>query len=256
MIVSLSAAVLSGGITFREHINTWYYYAAFAFFSTFAVYNGQRIFKSVTGQETEWISWVRLHSRLIGIVATVASLVAVGLFSVLLSRPESVFLLVLLGTISVFYALKFKQMNLREVPYIKIYLIALVWVGTLIFFPLYNENIREDIILISTAHFLYVIAITIPFDIRDMKLDLPTQKTIPQVVGLLGAKIIALFLLLSFSLIMLYVDRGLWTNATFYLALGIQVLLILFMNEKRGDLYCAGGIDGSIALIGVSYFFS
>lgn len=202
------------------------------------------------------MGWVQDHSRTIGLMTTLTAIFALLVFAFTFKEPGSLILLLITGVISVFYVLRFKRKNLRELPYIKIYLISLVWVGILIFYPLYNEGRHDLIIYYSLAHFYYVLAVTIPFDIRDLKLDTPTQKTIPQLLGVVRSKILALFLLLVFSVLMLYIDRGLWYNITFYLAISVQASLILLMDEERGDLYCAGGIDGAIALLGLSYFFS
>ncbi len=66
----------------------------------------------------------------------------------------------------------------------------------------------------------------------------------------------ALFCLLLFWALMLYANDRLLTNYVFHTAIVVQLLLILGMNEKRSDLYCAGGIDGAISVLGVSYFLS
>lgn len=106
----------------------------------------------------------------------------------------------------------------------------------------------------GVAHYCYVLGITIPFDVRDLKYDLPSQKTIPQIIGVNASRMLSLFLILVFSLMMLYIDQRLWSNGLFYLSVLTQFALIIFMNEKRSDVYYAGLIDGAIALLGFSYF--
>jgi hypothetical protein len=157
--------------------------------------------------------------------------------------------------VSLFYVLRIKGRNLREVPFIKIHLIAISWSLILIIFPMLNEGIANGIIWNGIAFYFYVLGVTIPFDIRDLKYDLPNQMTIPQLTGVIGAKIIALFTIVLFSLMVLYIDQRLWWNPVFYAAILVQIALVIFMNERRSDLYCAGWIDGAIALLGFSYFF-
>ncbi len=144
---------------------------------------------------------------------------------------------------------------MREIPYIKIHLIAFSWITVLILFPALNEGIfSESLVWIAGAHYLYIVAVTIPFDIRDLKFDKGSQKTIPQVVGLRWAKVSSLGLLTIFSGVMIWQVPELKVNIVFHLAVIVQVLLTLFMNTSKGDVYCAGIIDGAIALLGISYF--
>ena len=140
---------------------------------------------------------------------------------------------------------------------LKIHLIAFSWVTVLILFPALNEGIFNDaLVWMAIAHYFYVIAVTIPFDIRDLKFDRESQMTIPQVVGQGWAKVSSIVLLVVFSGLMIWKMPNLLVNPMFYGAVLVQLLLTVFMNETRGDIYCAGAIDGSIALLGISYFLS
>ena len=143
---------------------------------------------------------------------------------------------------------------MREIPHLKIHLISISWVAVLITFPMVNEEWFTDILNYSIAHYLYVLAVTIPFDIRDLKYDFKEHRTIPQVLGVKASKALSLALLVSFVAIMGYTNCDLLFNWSFYGAVLAQVALVLFMTENRSDLYCAGLIDGSIALLGLSYF--
>lgn len=168
---------------------------------------------------------------------------------------ESLILLGITGVVSFFYVFRIKGKNLREVPYMKIHFISFTWAAVLILFPMLNEKgWSEDVIWQSIAHYFFVLALTIPFDIRDVKYDAAFQKTIPQVLGVAWAKVISIVFLVTFMAIMLLVNEAVLFNFGFYFAGFIQLLLILYTNEVRGDLYCAGAIDGSIGLVGLSYF--
>lgn len=150
---------------------------------------------------------------------------------------------------------------MRQIPHLKIHLISITWVVVVFLFPMINEaavNLDlNTLFIIGGAHYLYVIAVAIPFDIRDLKYDTPEQKTIPQVIGVRASKIVSMSLLGMFALIMVYfVDSQLINNKGFLVAIEIQMILVAFMNEKRSDIYCAGLIDGSIALLGLSYFLT
>jgi hypothetical protein len=94
---------------------------------------------------------------------------------------------VISGIISFFYVLHvpgLKGKNLRDIPGIKIYIIALVWVLITVIVPYLidtNLNFQKTLILFG-AEVLFMISITIPFDIRDINLDEKSKKTIPQLI--------------------------------------------------------------------------
>ncbi len=260
VIVSLSTGILSAGYAHMIGLHhTYGYYGVFAFLSTFAVYNGQRLFK-IREAKTNWMIWVRENAKTIGRITLIALGLAFLCFLILLpyyGNFNAVYLLLLSSVISVFYVMKVRKINLREIPYIKIHLIAITWVIVLVVLPSLRYEITNygTFLLLCLSHYFYVLAVTIPFDIRDLKYDMPSQKTIPQLLGIQGAKVLALVLLLVFVVGVLYVGVPLADNWLFYFAVIVQALLILGMQPHRSDLYCAGGIDGAIALLGLAYFF-
>lgn len=77
--------------------------------------------------------------------------------------------------------------RLRELPFIKIFIISIVWSLTSIMLPAVEAsvNLRSgNIALMMVERFLFVFAITIPFDIRDMESDRKSGlKTLPLIVG-------------------------------------------------------------------------
>jgi hypothetical protein len=156
--------------------------------------------------------------------------------------------------ISLLYVLKIKSRPLRETPHLKSHLIAFSWMAVIILFPVLNEGKEISLLFVALAHYLYTLAVTIPFDIRDLKYDHPSQKTIPQVLGVVPAKIVAGCLILGFAGLMLLSFPKLSYNYVFYVAVVAQIILLALMNENRSDYYCAGLIDGAIALVGLSYF--
>ncbi len=238
-------------------IGDWHLYGLFAFFSTFSVYNGQRLIKSTHPTETPWLMWVQRNEKSLYLATFASGLLT---FSCLLLIGKislgSILLLLISGIISLFYVIPIKGVIMREIPYIKIYLIAIIWAVVLILFPMLNENKFEwSVVLHAFAHALFIISVAIPFDIRDVKFDHDSHKTIPQVIGIRWAKSISALLLVSFLLIMVLSVPQLMVSPIFYAVVAVQLTLLLFMNENRGDLYCAGAIDGTIGLVGLSYFF-
>ena len=237
-------------------IENWYLYGLFALFSTFSVYNGQRLIKSNQPTQTPWLLWVQRNEKSLYLATfasgllTLSCLLLIGKISL-----GSIILLLTSGVVSLFYVIPIKGIVMREIPYIKVYLIAFTWAVVLILFPMINENKFEwPVLLHGLAHALFVISAAIPFDIRDVKFDKNSQKTIPQVMGVFWAKALSIVLLFLFFGLMVVYEPRLAPIGDFYLATAVQLTLLLFMNEKRGDIYCAGAIDGAIGLIGLSYF--
>ncbi|MCR9171198.1 MAG: hypothetical protein NXI10_01810 [bacterium] len=273
VVVSFAAGTLCAG--FAKMIG-WeplfvLLFGGFAFFGTLAVYNGQRLFK-VSDVKTPWLNWVEARNGEIRWLTIIASVLSLG-FSVAIffGRPfvkdfGSDFLRIATWMspavmVSFLYIFRLKGKNLRDIPHLKIHLIAFSWVFILILFPFLMrfyvglDFIRPFIALII-GHYFYVVAVTIPFDIRDLKYDKDNQKTIPQRVGVNGAKLIAVGLLLVSAVFLTGLTPIRIDNYWFYGAIFTQVLLVLGMNTERSDFYCAGWIDGAIALLGLAYFMN
>ena len=256
VVVSLSALLLSAGFTFYLGINNWMNYGLFSFFSTLAVYNGQRVFKSKKLNETPWLQWVSRNRVVLTFVVATATISAVwSLLSILNFGWNTAAVLILSGFISVLYVIKIRGKSLREIPHLKIHLIALSWTLLLIVFPIINESIFVSAWEYGFMHYLLILGVTIPFDIRDLKYDSVSQKTIPQLVGVLGAKMIGVVTIFLFAVLLVQVNPSFALNPMFISAISIQILLLIFSNENRSDIYCAGLIDGAIGLLGLSYFF-
>lgn len=257
LIVSLSTFCLTAGIAYATKIADWWAYGLLSGFATFFVYNTQRLFKIREARLTPWLLWVKTHQKAITLFSLFALFITLFLFFFVgIKTLQSWLVLGVSSVISLFYIVRIRGRNLRELPYLKIYLIAASWSLLLICFPLFNESASVPIMWLGSIHFLYFIGVTIPFDIRDLKYDSVDQRTLPQLVGVENAKIIALFLVVLFGVLMLWTVPALLFNPVFFLSIFLQISLILFTHERRSDSYFAGAIDGSIALLGTSYFFT
>ncbi len=248
--------MLSAGFSRMIGVEKWYWYGAFAFFATLGVYNGQRLFK-MGKQQTPWLSWVKRHKK--GLYILVAFSLMAASICVLIFQRFGIFAYVLLGIsglISLFYVIRIHGRNMREIPHIKIHLIAFSWTSILILFPALNEQLGHQIWLPGIAHYIYVLAVTIPFDIRDLKYDTPSQKTIPQIIGVVPSVVLASALMGVFAGMMLVLIPEMRTSPMFYAAVAVQLPLIIGSNERRSDVYYAGGIDGAIFLLGLAYLLA
>ena len=150
----------------------------FLFFATFISYNFQRIISIYKTPNHSRRNWFDNHSKLIYFLITISLIVFINLF--LGFNNNSQLLIVIISFCSFMY-----PFILRTIPYIKIYLIALVWCLSTVLLTATENNlvISIDVILSLISRFLFIVAITIPFDIRDIKFDALTLKTIPMLFG-------------------------------------------------------------------------
>lgn len=78
-----------------------------------------------------------------------------------------------------------QRIGLREVPWLKLYLILFVWLWVCVVLPVAvsQQSPDTDLILLLLQQGFFLIALLIPFDIRDLRRDLSFQRTIPQMFG-------------------------------------------------------------------------
>ena len=256
-IIATSDGILISGVANLFNISNYFEYGVFGFLSTFSVYNAQRLFKTKLETKIPWLLWVNKHQKLILKLSIVSGLISLIYLTQLLNNinPTLIIFFNIAVCISVFYVVRIGRKNIREFPYLKIHSIAFTWTIVIILFPLVNENILNYHMLtfFVPAHYLYFIAVSITFDIRDLKYDSKNQRTIPQVFGINNAKKIAsTLLLITLTLIGVFSNTNLLTPFL-VISIIVQILLITFIKKSSNNFYYAILIDSSIALLGISY---
>lgn len=110
-----------------------------------------------------------------------------------------------LGLATLLYAAPFgnSRQNLRSITGIKIFVIAAVWTGTTVFLPVLDAGVpaTANVLLLTLQRFLFVIVLTLPFDIRDYRSDPDMLATIPQQFGVTATRRIGLVLLAAVILL-------------------------------------------------------
>lgn len=256
VVVSAATGFLAYGTCRLMQIEHASKYSIFIFFSTLLTYNLQRYIKSFqyATASTIHMQWVlknrnRLAFVLIG--ALIGSLIF-GIPLLINFNWTSVIILSISGLISFFYIQKIKNYNLRTIPQLKIHLIAFIWAIAVVIFPAINEEkFSIETVQFASIIYCYIIGITIPFDIRDLKYDDPKYYTIPQLIGVRNAKILSILLIFAFFYFSLSLFPSLLTKPFFYLAMSYSILLVVFVNNNRSDYYYSGWIESSIILVGL-----
>ncbi len=234
--------------------------AGLLFFATILTYNGQSFLKWATLKKKG--NYQEHKTRVI----TMMIIGFIGLVPLTISfQLENLKVLLILAPLCFLYAFKVPvktnaSINLRSIPFIKVYLIAIVWVVSCIMFPILYENIELQFqhIALLLIFFFYLIGITIPFDIRDIKYDSTSLKTIPQLIGVEKAKILAISLLLiSIGIVAFLMIAGYMKFNLGVLSISLfagSIFLVMRCNESKNGYYYTGYIDGTMILFFLSYF--
>ena len=145
-------------------------------------------------------------------------------------------------------------------------MIAIVWGVVTVILPaledFYLDNLSVWLMFFERC--LFVFAITIPFDIRDLKIDAHTDvKTLPAHFGIRRSKTLA-YITLLFVLILAFCSYSLGFYSIIVLVmLSISVVtsafLIEYADRVQHDYYFTGLVDGTMLiqplLIGLSSLF-
>ena len=131
-----------------------------------------------------------------------SSTVALGLgFSALKLPSQTLFFALVLGLVSLAYALPKNRFfgGLRQLPYMKSFIVAGSWASVVVLLPLISHQIEFDRLswLLWFQMALWTFATMIPFEIRDTNNDSESMKTIPQVFGIRGAKLVGTLALIG-----------------------------------------------------------
>ena len=154
----------------------------------------------------------------------------------------------LFGALTLLYALPVfsRRRNLRNIPGIKIFIIALVWAGVTVVLPLTGAKnvIFRDLLVELIQRFLLVLVWILPFEIRDLKYDLEELGTIPQRIGVTPTKIFGL-ILLSIVVLLELLKSSFFSAAGAALAVVcvISGILVLISRENRSRYFAAFWVE-------------
>lgn len=239
------------------------------FFSTLALYNFSAFMsKPAEPKKSPFrrVRWTHSNYRLMITLTLIAvlSLIVITLFL----APASQVLLLFLGVIAVCYNLPLfsigeKRFGLRNVPGLKLFLIALIWSLSCVLLPIVEMGNSQsifisasDTILLIAKRFLFIAAITVPFDIRDLYQDKSYDlKTIPVVLGEKKAYLVCQILLFAYVCLLLLFTRNI--NGNFFALLFTIVLTgwLIFKSEwKKNEYYYFFLLDGTMILQLVTVF--
>ena len=208
----------------------------FVFFSTLFAYNLIR-FSRLNTIKSWFTNWFILNKNYL-LFITLISLVFLMFFALKI-RLKAILLLFPFTLFTLFYTFPVKRFALREKAGIKLFLIAISWAGITVLFPLVQNYIqlRTSDYLTFLQRFLFVFAITIPFDIRDLQYDKKEMQTIPQVIGVEKSKILSVSVLILFFLFDFIKNTPQQIKITDFIISVIAIVLIYNMKINRNKYY-------------------
>ena len=240
------------------------------FFSTLVIYNMHKliaVFTNLNRQIGFRHTFIKNNFGLF--LATGLASVTGLLISLIFCEIRTLLLFIPAALIAVAYSLplirsKYSGLKLREVPGMKIVFIGIVWVYVTVIVPVAANQLYlplNSLLFIVMRRMLFISAIAITFDIRDLKIDKGEGiSTLPVLWGEKKSKIFAMSLMGIFLCLLYFqfrvFDLGLHPHFELTIPLPtaaiITMILIYFSGEGRDEYYYSFLLDGMMILQFVS----
>ena len=229
---------------------------AFIFFATLLIYNLQRRIGDLNASGTFYkTKTILMIVGALGMIPFALHLTFVELAGLAIAGAIS------LGYAYPFISYKGQRLSIRRIPYLKLWIIVLAWILSTTVVPLIDivdlnsTDDRLSTIFFALQQGAFIVALTIPFDVRDLEVDYPFQRTLPMVFGvewsikfaqraMIAAFIFAFFnyLIGFFAFPQMLVQMAISALGYFVVARG---------KKQRSPLYYSIVLDGMILLQGV-----
>lgn len=216
--------------------------ALFAFFGTIVGYNFVKYHALARTQKLQMRTELKLIAGL-----SFVSFLATGYFFFQLEQITKIIAFAFL-ILTMLYTLPFfpNRKNARNWAGVKIYIVALCWVGVTLFLPIINAGIpiENEIYIIAVQRFILVFVLILIFEIIDMQIDDPNLKTVPQQIGVEYTKIVGSVLLFVFILLCFFqID---FSSPSLFIRSGVAftiLIFLLFADEKKSKYYSAFWVE-------------
>ncbi|MAP55151.1 MAG: hypothetical protein CL605_09635 [Altibacter sp.] len=156
------------------------------------------------------------------------------------------------GILTLFYAIPLvKKRNLRNFSGLKIFIVAIVWAGVTMVVPVIasEETFNQNIGISTLQRIIIVIALTIPFEIRDLPFDKKTLGTLPQRLGVFATKTLGSVLLGISFLIEYFKEEMFLPYAISLMVICILIAVSILFSEKKQSPYYASFWVESIPIL-------
>lgn len=229
-------------------------YALAATLGGFAAYGVTRLARMGTKEAHEYanLKWYKANQWTMYVLVGLAGVAAFLLMWPLWPRIWQV--LLPMAALTFFYVTPFtfrgRGLGLREVPFLKALLIAVVWSVVAVAVPMLLDPEGQPMAAIigyTCMRIPLILALAILFDVRDQPTDDPALRTVPLVLGVKGAKGVAFVLLLVSAAFEVLFLRGLgYSTAAWTILAGYAFALVLAVRARpeRDAFFYAILVDG------------
>ncbi len=141
--------------------------------------------------------------------------------------------------------------QLRSWGGLKIFVVALVWALGTVLLPVLDlgKPISWDVGVEAVQRFLLVLALMVPFEIRDLACDPPKLKTLPQRIGVAKTKIFGSVAVILFFMATYLKDGVLAAEVVSKMVITLTVLATLAVTPEHQDRYFSSFWVESIPII-------
>ncbi|PWG06475.1 UbiA family prenyltransferase [Polaribacter aquimarinus] len=161
---------------------------------------------------------------------------------------ETLFLTIPFCLLTVLYAVPFLsgfEKSLRQISYLKIVVVALVWAAFTVLIPFVDadKEINTNIVLMLLQRFLIVVILILPFDIRDVQFDAISLQTIPKKIGVKKTKKLGLILLIIALLLEYFISDLSKVKTPFMLFFFITILFLMRAKTVQSKYYSSFWVE-------------
>lgn len=211
------------------------------------------------------VHWIYAHYNLV-ITLTILSAIALIPLTLQLSIG-TITLLFFIGLLALSYNFplfkdKTKRVGLRNLPGAKLFIISMVWALSCVCVPIIELKSSGTsvsliaLLLLTTKRFLFVTAITIPFDIRDLFQDKQYNlKTLPVILGEKKSALFCQALLIVYIVLLLIFVPQLTLAIAGLIAVTLLTGWLIFKSRwEKDEYYYFFYLDGTLILQFLSVF--
>jgi 4-hydroxybenzoate polyprenyltransferase len=236
---------------------------ALVFFSTILIYNFHKVSSLFTLFPFSPATFFKQFNKVSASTKLFLILASIGvLVSSLFVHVRALLVLLPLAIITIAYSLpvisyRGSRKRLREIFIVKITTLSLIWCISTVTLPLIDKGITIftlPSLFIFVERFLFMFAICIPFEIRDMEQEKKWGViTLPQRIGVKQCKILGLFALLIF-MSLVYIQFGnsngelMNVILPMFLTAIVTGCLVWYADQRRSKYYFRIFVDGTMQL--------
>ena len=156
------------------------------------------------------------------------------------------------------YAVPFiRHKNLRTFSGLKIFVVAIVWAGVSSILPFISTTteLTTDSCLTFFQYLLIVMVLTIPFEIRDLPYDAKRLNTFPQKLGVQGAKVLGVLMLILANGLELFKDELTHTHKYVLIFFTLLSAIALLLSKTKQSKYFSSFWVESIPIVCCVFYY-